>query len=478
MPNTIVVPLFLQDDETKRSSLAALSAARGLASSSEARIVLASAVNALPVFDSRSRTLIEPSTEMQDRLLEEARTGLVEIASLLPEAEVDTSARWGNPVNVIMDIVGEADDPILVMASQARQGVRRVIQGSIAFQLVNAVTCPTLVVPAHREDDPLQDTVEFKTVLVPLDRSSLAEQALGSALQTLGRSGLNVHLLHVIEPAAYPDIASYELVDVARPLAQKYLHAIGEQLMRQGHRVTLEVRAGQPFSEIITAANMVNADLVVMTTHGRTGLRRRLLGTTAERLLADAAIPLLLLRPQQAESLTAADASFRSGVTGSEREGSAARPALWERRADEFMTSPAFVAGERTPLVELVEVMLTERIGSVPIVDGRGEIVGIITESDFVGGDRFVPLGAYQIPQCFKDHLTEETLEHIYSAGQELTAGQIMRKAVVTVTEDEPVPQVVAKMFGRNLKRIPVVRDGVPVGVITRHDLLRLLIPE
>jgi CBS domain-containing protein len=282
----------------------------------------------------------------------------------------------------------------------------------------------------------------------------------------------------VIEPVAYPDIASYELIDVARPLAQKYLHAIGEQLMSQGHRVTVEVRAGQPFGEIINAANMVNAGLVVMSTHGRTGLRRRLLGTTAERLLADAAIPLLLLRPQQTGALTAVDGGLRAGVAGNEREGSPPHPELWERRADELMTSPAFVAGEETPLVELVEVMLAEGIGSVPIVDGRGEIVGIITESDFVGGDRFVPLGAYQIPQCFKDHLTEETLEQIYAAGQELTAGQIMRKAVVTVTEDEPIRHVVAKMFGRNLKRLPVVRNGVPVGVITRHDLLRLLIPE
>ena len=218
------------------------------------------------------------------------------------------------------------------------------------------------------------------------------------------------------------------------------------------------------------------ADLVAMGTHGRSGVHRLLLGSVAEGLLRSSPVPLLLVRPEEAAA-TAAEEGEAITAVGRRRERLATSPALWERRAHELMVQPVVVAREETPLVEVVSAMLDHRIGSVPVVDQRGQLVGIITESDFVGDDRCIPLAAYQVPQLFRERVSEEALAQVYHAGRALTAGQIMTRPVVAVEEDEPVSAVVRLLLERGINQVPVVRDGMPVGIVARRDLLRLLVP-
>jgi CBS domain-containing protein len=152
-------------------------------------------------------------------------------------------------------------------------------------------------------------------------------------------------------------------------------------------------------------------------------------------------------------------------------------PALWERRAREIMVQPVVVAQEDTPLADVVEVMLEQRIGSVPVVDQQGKLTGIITKSDFVGDGRCIPLAAYQVPQLFREQLSEEAVQRIYQTGREMTAKEIMTHPVIAVAEDDPVGKVVQILLRHGIGQVPVVRDGVPVGIIARRDLLKLLLP-
>lgn len=142
----------------------------------------------------------------------------------------------------------------------------------------------------------------------------------------------------------------------------------------------------------------------------------------------------------------------------------------------DIMSQPVITAHEEASLEEVAKLMLEHEIGAVPVVDDRGRLVGIITESDFTGKERGFPFSAYRAPQVFGEWLEPDGLERIYAVARTRKAKEIMSAPVVTAEEDEPVTAVVERMIHYDLHRIPVVRDGVPVGMVTRHDLLKLML--
>ena len=145
-------------------------------------------------------------------------------------------------------------------------------------------------------------------------------------------------------------------------------------------------------------------------------------------------------------------------------------------KVKEIMVQPAIVAEEDTTLEEIARMMLDNRIGCVPIVDGKGTLTGIITESDFLAKEHSVPFSTFQAPQLFGRWVPKEGVEEIYKAARTITAREIMNSPVITVSEDDPIEEAVRKLLSHDINHVPVVRDGVPVGIVARHDLLNLMI--
>ena len=143
----------------------------------------------------------------------------------------------------------------------------------------------------------------FKSIIVPLDGSQLAEQALLPAVRLAERFGSELLLLRVVTPErslpslAYlapraegdPAAAGRSLMDEA----QAYLDSL--RLPSAGLRLRTQVLCGAPPELIIAAAAEGGADLIVMSTHGRAGLMRLLYGSVAEAVLRGASVPVLLV---------------------------------------------------------------------------------------------------------------------------------------------------------------------------------------
>ena len=139
--------------------------------------------------------------------------------------------------------------------------------------------------------------MKIDKVLVPLDGSKLAEQALTKALDVAEGTKPTFVLLRAAEATTWPggDPAD-EQVRVVRE-AEEYLEGIKAALGRRGIRkVEASVWYGPPASAIVEAAQVSKADLIVMTTHGRSGLGRLILGSVAEAVLRGTTTPILLLR--------------------------------------------------------------------------------------------------------------------------------------------------------------------------------------
>jgi len=146
--------------------------------------------------------------------------------------------------------------------------------------------------------------VSFKQILVPIDFSDCSLRALDYALTLALPFGAKITLLHVVEPA----VSQQSYLGVTPPLEETYqslVEAGRERLValsrkRIGNRLRAEtlVRIGRAHSEIPDTAKALSADLIVMGTHGYTGLKHLLLGSTTERVVRHAACPVLTIRPK------------------------------------------------------------------------------------------------------------------------------------------------------------------------------------
>jgi nucleotide-binding universal stress UspA family protein len=141
----------------------------------------------------------------------------------------------------------------------------------------------------------------YKRALVPLDGSSMAERIFPFILQIAGPLDLEVVLVRVmppISPYAIEGSTYFTVDDIAARLAeaQEYLAPLAADLRGRGVRATTDARHGEPVREIVAAAREHGADMIAMTTHGRSGVSRLLFGSVAEAVLREAEIPVLMMK--------------------------------------------------------------------------------------------------------------------------------------------------------------------------------------
>jgi len=142
----------------------------------------------------------------------------------------------------------------------------------------------------------------------------------------------------------------------------------------------------------------------------------------------------------------------------------------------DIMNSPVVTVTTETPAPEVARIMQEHDIGAVVVVDDAGRMCGLITESDFTGIGRCVPFSLELALIVFGARAaTPAELERIYAMARKLRAREFMTETVHTAEESEDMGAVVHRMLEHKLKHVPVVRDGTPVGMVARHDLLKLL---
>ena len=139
----------------------------------------------------------------------------------------------------------------------------------------------------------------IKKILVPTDFSPPSEQAVRYAAMMAKRFKAQLILLHVNEPYPYSVTDSMVLVDHSRALkkiAERLLAGQRDRIASQGLRVMAHLAVGSPYQEIIRRAKRDRVQLIVVGTHGRTGVEHLLLGSVAERIVRLAPCPVLTVQ--------------------------------------------------------------------------------------------------------------------------------------------------------------------------------------
>lgn len=146
--------------------------------------------------------------------------------------------------------------------------------------------------------------MDIGRILVPIDFSEYSEKALNWAITIAEQWGSHLYLCHVIPQPSYPHLlAGADLVEFETKLrgtAETQLHDLMNT--QQSHNVPIDLRVvmGEPFHDICRVAEEERIDLVVMGTHGRTGLRHAVLGSVAERVVRHSPCPVLVVGKEAA----------------------------------------------------------------------------------------------------------------------------------------------------------------------------------
>ncbi|MDE2860400.1 MAG: universal stress protein [Chloroflexota bacterium] len=242
------------------------------------------------------------STETLEDALHSARQYLAEMALRFP-AGAKTSAVPGNdPVAAITEYAAENGIELIAMSTHGRSGIGRWVYGSNADKLLQSTTIPMLLVRPRSVDASEQGATPIDTLVVPLDGSSLAEEALAYAEGIASQMSAKLSLIRVVTTPgiAYPGVEAYvynpgAFTDLEKEAAT-YLQEKQAHLESQGIEVSCTVKAGYAANYIIDLAEDSESNLIVMSTHGRGGVGRWVMGSVADRVLRASYRPILLIR--------------------------------------------------------------------------------------------------------------------------------------------------------------------------------------
>ena len=251
-----------------------------------------------------------PIDEAEDEMKAHAATYLQKVAasfSSKPFAIRQVVVVGSAPVMILAQAEKEKGT-LLAMATRGFSGAKRWFFGSVADKVLHGAETPLLLFKGSPEGD-LGKKVTIKRMLVPLDGSGLAEQILPHVTTLARGMTLKVEFLRIYSvpmtvatpayPAAYPLAAQVPTLDAFREEAVDYLAGKVQQL-REGEglpEVSYTLTEGEAADQIIEAAHQTEHSLIAMSTHGRSGVGRWILGSVADRVIRQSGDPVFVIRP-------------------------------------------------------------------------------------------------------------------------------------------------------------------------------------
>lgn len=254
-------------------------------------------VHVLNVADTTQDSVVTVQGEVVDVLEREGETVVEDAADRARQRGIDTvtAVHQGEPYSTIVEYAESHDVDVVVMPTHGRQGLERFLLGSTTERVVRRSTVPVLTI---RPDDNRPE-YPFRNVLVPTDGSDCANQALALGTDLANAEQAALHLLTVVVIATLgEDVGTDAVMTALEERATDLVEAAKAFAEDAGVAdVTGTVEYASSVTQGVTSHVEDNdIDLVVLGTHGRTGLDRYVLGSVAETLVRTSATPVLTVR--------------------------------------------------------------------------------------------------------------------------------------------------------------------------------------
>src|SRR5512132_950362 len=233
--------------------------------------------------------------------VESSKNYLEAIGRSFQGAKVKSLVEKGKAEDVVIEKAAADKNTLIVMATHGRSGIQRWLLGSVADKVLHGATNHVLLVRAN-DGGKTDGEAALKTVIVPLDGSPLAEQVLPYVVDLAKTVKLELVLMraYALPPAISPEdygFYSADLLDHLEAEARDYLAEKVNEVKQKGvENVTSVVNTGYGAEEIITLGRHTPDNFIAMSTHGRSGIQRWVLGSVTDRVVRHSGDPVLIVR--------------------------------------------------------------------------------------------------------------------------------------------------------------------------------------
>lgn len=204
--------------------------------------------------------------------------------------------RSGTVAPAIMQYAEEHEVDLIVMGTHGRRGVKRVLFGSVAEEVLRSAPCPVLTVRTGEDDEQAPEPASIERLVAPIDFSNASRSALRYAARLATLYGAPLALDHVVELPKIPTIYEVEFSDLSpeeiEVKVRSELEEWGRSVSAEGTDLAYAVESGDPVPTLLNLAS-APTDLLVMATHGLSGVKRSVLGSAAEGVLRRAPGPVI-----------------------------------------------------------------------------------------------------------------------------------------------------------------------------------------
>lgn len=251
--------------------------------------------------------LLLQSAEAIERLNEEL-TGIhrKHVPTFRPE---NCHIRAGRPYEQIINLAREINVDLIALSTRGHSGLKHLLLGSTAERVVRNASCPILVVRKRKQKSKVtRKSFTIRTILVPTDFSQCALAGIKYAAFLARTLGATLRLFHAIYPYTnyvFVDRAGVRLSGLAEAVeetARQEMDALKQMDFLRDLPVQTEILPGAAVDEICATASDRDVDLIVTSTHGRSGLKHALIGSVAEHVVRYADRPVLVVPSRHAES--------------------------------------------------------------------------------------------------------------------------------------------------------------------------------
>lgn len=222
--------------------------------------------------------------------------------------KVSAAVAYGDVAEEIIEYANKNKVDLIVISTHGYSGIKRWILGSVTQKVLYGTCTPVLLIKSKSPEIP---KVEFKKILLPIDGSSFSEATFPHVESLTRDTNAEVILIQVSEPPVVPSYGNRPINPTwekyrdtlwteSQKQASEYLEEVKSNLSKRGIKIksqVIEGKIGETAHNIMQLARKKNVDLIVIATHGRTGISRWVYGSVATRIVEESVQPVLLIRP-------------------------------------------------------------------------------------------------------------------------------------------------------------------------------------
>jgi nucleotide-binding universal stress UspA family protein len=235
---------------------------------------------------------MEKRFEFGTRVCHEAKKELQDEFSL--NGSVESFVCEGEPPEVLVDIAEGKKADLIALGTYGRKGLKRLLMGSVTSQIILNSPCDVLVV----KKPCTKCAGSYNSLLVPFDGSDSSKKALLRACELSKSDGSEISVLYVIP--RYEEMMDFFKTETIKKSLYQEAEKIAESAKKiasaQGVPIKAVVQEGHAGEKIVEIADKLKNDVIVMGTHGWRGMNKAILGSTAERIIAYASCPILIVK--------------------------------------------------------------------------------------------------------------------------------------------------------------------------------------